>query len=86
MWQVRKEQSDKIVDPKRWMKNKKEGLFNLSSSVEPSKSKIAGTTMVEEVSEKLFEERTLIDFLPHWAISTRPRISNKTVGSSQDTG
>lgn len=81
MWQVRKEQSDKLVDPNRWMKNRKNGLFELSSPVEPSKSKIAGSVMVEEG-----RTLTLANFLPHWAISTRPRPSNKTVGSSQETG
>lgn len=86
MWHVRKGRSEKLVDPNRWMKNRRDGLFDLTSPVEPSKSKIAGTIMVEEVSEELPEERTLINFFPHWAISTRPRPSNKTVGCSQQTG
>lgn len=85
MWQVRKGWSDKLVDANRW-KNRRDGLFDLTSPVEPSKSKIWGTIMMEEVSEELPEERTLVNFFPHWAISTRPRPSNKTVGSSQQTG
>lgn len=68
------------------MKNRRDSLFDLASHVEPSKSKIAGTSMVEEVSEELPEERTPVNFLHHTAISTRPRPSNKTVGSSQQTG
>lgn len=48
------------------------GLFDLTSPVEPSKSKVAGTIMVEEISEELPEERTLVNFSPTGQFSPDP--------------